>query len=68
GLSWRFHHWIWRNTSYIANYVERKVNGGTTVYVGNLFEKNTSCAPLPSHLISGGKEILAVAVHQSQWR
>ncbi|MCL5264647.1 MAG: hypothetical protein M1343_05560 [Chloroflexi bacterium] len=57
GLSWRFHHWIWRNTSYIANYVERKVNGGTTVYVGNLFEKNTSTGEVTKYYYAEGRRI-----------
>ncbi|MCL5264643.1 MAG: RHS repeat-associated core domain-containing protein [Chloroflexi bacterium] len=57
GLSWRFHHWIWRNTSYLANYVERKVNGGTTVYVGNLFEKNTTTGEVTKYYYAEGRRI-----------
>ncbi|MCL5264634.1 MAG: hypothetical protein M1343_05495 [Chloroflexi bacterium] len=57
GLSWRFHHWIYRDTSYLANYVERKVNGGTTVYVGNLFEKNTSTGEVTKYYYAEGRRI-----------
>jgi hypothetical protein len=42
GVSWRFHHWIYRNTSYLANYTERKLGGLTTVYVGSHYEKVTT--------------------------
>ncbi len=41
GKTWRFHHWIYRNTAYLDNYVERTDSSRTTYYVGNHYEVST---------------------------
>jgi len=40
GQSWRFHHWIYRNTAYLDNYVERAESVLSTVFIGNHFEQD----------------------------
>ncbi|MBI4317103.1 MAG: RHS repeat-associated core domain-containing protein, partial [Chloroflexi bacterium] len=57
GLSWRFHHWMYRNTAYIASYVERKLNPESVVYVGNLYEKNVTTGEVTKYYYAEGRRI-----------
>jgi len=56
GRTWRFHQWVYRNTAYIANYVERRTNV-TTVYIGNLYEKNVTLGEETKYYYADGRRI-----------
>ena len=54
--TWRFRHMLQTGNAWLAHYVERKVSQ-TTVYVGNLYEKNTTTGEVTKYYYAGGPRI-----------
>ncbi|MBI4317576.1 MAG: RHS repeat-associated core domain-containing protein, partial [Chloroflexi bacterium] len=48
---------MYRDTAYIANYVERKVSAESVVYVGNLYEKNVTTQEVTKYYYAEGRRI-----------
>ncbi len=57
GKGWRFHHWIWRNTAYLDNYVERTDSSRTTYYIGNHYEVSTPPTTTTKYYYFGAQRV-----------
>jgi hypothetical protein len=57
GQAWTFRHWIYSNTAYIDNYVERTDSVVSTVYIDQHFEQVLAGGATRKYYFLGGKRI-----------
>ncbi len=57
GKAWTFHSWIWRNTAYLDNYVERTDSAKTTYYTGNHYEVSSTAGATTKYYYFGAQRV-----------